>query len=66
MTPLWFKESQELTQKNIVVLTKSLKKVENLKAEVKIREDLLKRLADLTEEELQNELREEAYYERYP
>ena len=66
LTPLWFRESEELTQKNLVVLTNSLKKVENLKAEVKKRDDLLKRLADLTEEKLQKELREKAYYERYP
>ena len=66
LTPIWYKQSEELTQKNIVVLAKSLKKIENLKAEVKIRETLLKRLTDLTEEELQNELREESYYERYP
>ena len=66
LTPLWFRESEELTQKNLVVLTNSLKKVENLKAEVKKRDDLLRRLADLTEEKLQKELREKAYYERYP
>ena len=61
-TPLWFKQTQE----NIVVLNKSLKKVESLKAEVKLREGIIKRLADLTQEELENELKEEAFYERYP
>ena len=66
LTPLWFRESEDLSQNNLVVLTNSLKKIENLKAEVKKRDDLLKRLADLTEEKLERELREKAYYERYP
>ena len=61
-TPLWFKQTQE----NIVVLNKSLKKVESLEAEVKLREGIIKRLADLTQEELENELKKEAFYERYP
>ena len=66
LTPLWYRESEDLSQNNLIVLTNSLKKIENLKAEVKKRDDLLKRLADLTEEKLERELREKAYYERYP
>ena len=61
-TPLWFKQTQE----NIVTLNKSLKNIESLKAEIKLREGIIKRLADLTQEELENELKEEAFYERYP